>query len=131
MKHPIRLMLAVLSLIAAACTGSPADSARLQMQGGVSASLTLRPDPPSVMQSAELELSLHDAKGEPVTGAQVQFDLTMPAMEMPENRVDAVEAEAGSYVAKTLFTMSGEWQIEASVLSAGESTSFIFNVSLK
>ena len=45
----------------------------------LTATLVVTPYPPIPMQDATLELTLRDA-GQPVTGATVRFDLTMPGM---------------------------------------------------
>jgi hypothetical protein len=94
-----------------ACSSSSEDSSLTHTQANLSATLVINPYPPPVMQDTVLELSLQGADGKPVSGADVQFDLTMPAMEMPENKPDAVEGEAGSHETDALSTMAREWQI--------------------
>ena len=75
------------------------------------------------MNPARITLTLTDNEGQAVAGARIRFDLTMPAMEMPENRAEAEETGPGSYQAEALFTMAGEWQIDAEVvLGEGQET---------
>jgi len=130
-----RIILALLivigiSLMSVACSDSPADSSFTQTQDDLSARLVINPYPPSVMQATTLELLLQDTNGNSVSGVDVQFDLTMPAMEMPENQPVVIEGEGGNYKAEALFTMGGEWQIDATVERAGETTLFTFMINL-
>lgn len=56
-------------------------------------------------------VSLADAQGRPIDGADVYLDLTMPAMPMGTNRPIAVAEGAGRYRASTAYTMTGAWEI--------------------
>ena len=56
------------------------------------------------------------AGGEPLADAEVQLELTMPAMAMPPNRETLTPAGApGEYAGTVLFTMGGAWDIAATV----------------
>ena len=94
-------------------------------------SLTVDPDPPVPMQDALLELKLFDSKGQPISGASVSLDLTMPGMQMPMNRPKVVESSNGVYQAKTLFTMAGKWRIQVLVTNDGKSETFIFDLNTR
>lgn len=61
------------------------------------------------------EVTIRTPDGLPLEGAEVRFDLTMPEMEMPLNRFDAVAVpgQPGRYRGEGSFTMGGLWQIEA------------------
>ncbi|MHB1590117.1 MAG: FixH family protein [Sulfuricella sp.] len=119
--------LLVITLGLASCSSKTSPMQVAQTAGAFSVSLNVDPDPPVPMQDALLELKLLDSKkGQPISGASVSLDLTMPGMQMPVNRPEVVESGSGVYQAKTLFTMAGKWQIQAVVTYAGKSETFIF-----
>lgn len=68
-----------------------------------------------IHEPTRFEVAIRRADGLPVEGARVEFDLTMPAMEMPLNRFGAraVPDRPGTYAGEGTFTMKGKWQIEA------------------
>lgn len=68
-----------------------------------------------IHEPTRFEVEVLGPEGRPLEGAQVEFDLTMPAMEMPLNRFAAppVPGQPGRYRGEGTFTMKGEWQIEA------------------
>ena len=117
--------------ILCSCSGKASSAPLVQTDGDLSATLEFMPDPPTVMQDATLLLTLRDADDNLVSGASVMFDLTMPAMEMPENQPTATEEEDGIYRADTVFTMSGEWQIDAKVTIEGPQKAFTFLINIK
>lgn len=74
--------------------------------------------PPSglmIHEPTRFEVELLGADGHPLEGARVEFDLTMPDMEMPLNRfaAKAVPGVPGRYRGEGTFTMKGKWRIEA------------------
>jgi len=102
-----------------------------QTAGSLAATLAVDPQPPTPMQETTLRLALRDAAGRPVEGRKVCFDLTMPAMAMPPNRPVAREEGRGVYRAAALFTMAGEWEIRATVSSAGTDEVFAFRLKTR
>ena len=118
--------LLVITLGLASCSPDTSPMQVAQTVGAFSVSLNMDPDPPVPMQDALLELKLLDSKGQPISGAGVSLDLTMPGMQMPVNRPEVVESGGGVYQAKTLFTMAGKWQIQAVVTYVDKSETFIF-----
>jgi nitrogen fixation protein FixH len=119
------LLLLAISMTLSTC-GEITSPNFTQTAGSLSATLNVVPDPPVPMEETTLELTVRNADGQPVVGADVRFDLTMPAMEMPPNRPEATEEENGVYRAQALFTMAGEWQILAEISSPGQSERFTF-----
>ena len=93
--------------------------------------LSIDPDPPTPMREVTLRLTLRDAQGQPMSGATVQFDLTMPGMQMPTNQPQVMEVGNGVYQAQAIFTMAGEWQVRADVTRAGEREEFTFPLRTK
>lgn len=114
----------------------PADSDPLpentaaQTVGGLTISLALSPYPPVSFQQAKFEVALKDENDQAVTDAVITLDLTMPAMPMPTNLVDAGHTESGLYQGTGRFTMRGLWRIEVIVQRGGEKVSAFFDVGL-
>lgn len=123
--------LLVITLGLASCSSNTLPLQATQTAGALSVSLKVDPDPPVPMQDALLELRLFDSKGQPLSGANVSLDLTMPGMQMPMNRPEVVESGGGVYQAKTLFTMAGKWQIQVVVTDVGKSETFIFDLNTR
>ena len=59
-----------------------------------------------------VEVTVKDAKGAPVDGAQVQLVLTMVEMDHGASKFDATQVRPGVYEAKPKFMMGGKWNIE-------------------
>jgi hypothetical protein len=116
----------LISLLSNGCGPTASPVADTQTSGSLSATLEVLPSPPAPMEDTTLELTLRDAAQQPVSGAVVVFDLTMPGMEMPANRPRATEAESGVYRADAIFTMAGEWQIGVEVSYQGQDEEFLF-----
>ena len=123
--------LLVITLGLASCNSNTSPIQATQTAGALSVRLTVDPDPPVPMQDALLELKLFDSKGQPISGASVSLDLTMPGMQMPMNRPEVVESSIGVYQAKTLFTMAGKWRIQVLVTHDGKSETFIFDLNTR
>jgi hypothetical protein len=120
------VLLILISLPLGACAPTATPYADTQTSGSLSATLRVLPYPPVPMEDTTLELALRDNEQQPVSGASVSFDLTMPAMEMPVNRPQASEVSPGVYRASAVFTMAGEWQIRAEVSYQGQNEEFVF-----
>jgi len=131
MKKWINLFLLVfLMLVLTACGGSN-DQATIgeltQTDGDLKAVLSFSPDPPGMMSAVQMTLTLTDSSGKPVEGAQVSYDLTMPAMPMPTNKPEATDQGNGVYLTTATFTMAGEWQAAATIIVNGETSEFSFD----
>jgi hypothetical protein len=71
------------------------------------------------MTKIPFRLVVKDAAGQPVSGAQVSCDLTMPDMIMPKNR-PKVSPRDGFYGGDLIFTCAqGAWRISCEVLRQG------------
>ena len=108
-----RILAFLLLLMSFTSQGLAASSpgTRLEIEGidGGKAILKLAAEPLRTMTATPFHLTLTDGAGNPITGAQVRCDLTMPAMPMPENR-PAVGERDGFYWGEAVFTMAGDWQ---------------------
>ncbi|MBU0496191.1 MAG: FixH family protein [Chloroflexi bacterium] len=122
-------VLLVAALGWSAC-GSPAAAPEsfTQTAGDLTANLVVAPYPPPLMQETTLELTLLDAGGLPVVGADVRLDLTMPGMAMPPNHPTLADMGGGIYRGPALFTMAGDWQIAVAVAYPGGSEQFAFRL---
>jgi YtkA-like len=120
------LLSCAIAVALSACGKAATPTPLAQTVGAWTATLSIVPNPPKSMGDATLELSLRDAQGQPVSGAEVRFDLTMPGMGMPPNQPVASEVGDGLYRARTIFTMAGKWLITADVSLQGTSERFAF-----
>jgi hypothetical protein len=102
-----------------------------QTQNGITAVFSMSPISPMMMEPTTLSLTLYNADGLTVEGAQVSIDLSMPAMAMPANQQQASDQGQGLYLAEAIFTMSGEWHAQVTVEQSGETTIFDFDFSVK
>ncbi|MGD9099700.1 MAG: FixH family protein [Anaerolineae bacterium] len=103
-KQALTWLLLVLALALAACGGSDDD------EGDLSVELALTPDPPLV-GPATVIVTLHDADGQPVSGAEMELEGTMTHAGMVPVFGEADEKEPGHYEAELEFTMGGDWVI--------------------
>ena len=126
------ILLASATLLLFGCSQPKATQTPItQTNGGVTAVLTLSPSAPTVMAPAALTLTLQDNSGQPITGASVAFDLTMPGMAMPPNNAQASSDGSGAYVAEVTFTMAGDWQIQADVTYPGGNVVLLFDLTIE
>ncbi len=111
-RLPATLMLALLTLLAlAACGPAAAPPTRYeQTVDGLTIALEASASP-RLNASERLLVTLTDAQGQPVDGADVYIDLDMPAMPMGTNRPIAEPQGEGRYLASTAYTMVGEWEL--------------------
>jgi len=108
-----KLLLLALSLLLPTTISATAAApgTRLEMEGigGGKAILDLASSPLVTMTPIPFHLMLTDVTGAPTTGVEVSCNLTMPAMQMPENR-PAIREKDGVYWGEAIFTMAGAWQ---------------------
>ncbi len=80
-----------------------------------------------------LELLVADANGQPITDANVSFDLDMTTMSHGKNVVAAKSIGGGKYSGTVVFMMPGPWRVIATIernAQAGN-TRFDFTVNLR
>jgi YtkA-like len=124
------LALLAISLLTSGC--EERETARMvQTTGSVSAALDVSPGRPAPMREVELRLALSNSGQDPITGAAVVFDATMPGMEMPENRFEGVEESGGIYRGRTVLTMAGAWRLRVEVVSRDTRRDFIFDLATR
>ena len=91
--------------------------------GEVSLTLTTRPSPLGLGQNF-FEVTVRDAKGRPVTDADVSLLLVMPAdakTKHPEMRTEGQLNNVGSgkYNGIAMVTMAGAWDVTATAMQKG------------
>jgi hypothetical protein len=69
------------------------------------------PKAPKLLDQAGFVVTLTDAGGQPVDGADVYLELSMPAMPMGTNKPVASAEGNGRYRAQGVFDMLGEWDV--------------------
>mgnify|MGYP000850505086 CR=1 FL=1 len=117
-----RLAAVLMALLLAAC-GGQSQPARLatqrQLIDQVSISVTM-PEVAQVASEQAVLVTLADAAGQPIDGAEVWLALIMPTMQMSPNEPDAQAEGGGRYRVTAIFTMSGNWNLEVHATVAGQ-----------
>jgi hypothetical protein len=72
--------------------------------------LEIKPSPPQLGLSS-IVVTLHDADGQPISGARVELEGNMNHAGMVPVFADASEVAPGRYQAELEFTMGGDWFI--------------------
>jgi hypothetical protein len=125
-KAVARLAMVLLVFLLPGCGRDSAPDFK-KIQNGMTAVLSMSPASPAMMEPVRLSLTLTDAKGQVLEGADVKYDLTMPGMAMAPNRPLATDEGQGLYLAQATFTMSGDWRAQAVITYSGETTTFTFD----
>jgi hypothetical protein len=124
------ILLIFLAMFAASC-GQKNTSDFSQTENGIQANLNISPSSPVAMEMTKMMLTLIDGKGQPIEGADVQYNLVMPGMMMAPNQPQASEESGGRYRADAMFTMAGDWRVEVSVQTDNRETTFNFDFPVK
>lgn len=120
----------VLALVLVAGAWGVAGPPAVQTEGLV-ISLAVAPSRPARHEGTTFEITVRDATGNPVAGARVSLDLTMPGMAMAEHRPTVLERGAGGYVAVGTFSMGGEWLATVEVLQDGRRVRAEFRIRVR
>jgi hypothetical protein len=100
----LRLLLLILLALLAGCRRSGQDLADVRVD------LVINPNPPQVGQ-ATLTLTLSDSAGQPISGAEVEFEGNMSHAGMAPTLAQPFEVAPGRYEAPLEFNMAGDWFI--------------------
>jgi hypothetical protein len=98
------LLLLILLALLAGCRRSGQDLA------DVGVDLAVNPNPPQVGK-ATLTLTLRDSAGQPISGAEVEFEGNMSHAGMAPTFAQPTEVAPGRYEAPLEFNMAGDWFI--------------------
>jgi hypothetical protein len=97
---------------------------------GAVATLTLSAAPLLSMTPTELRLTTARAHDDMLMLTSAVCDLTMPAMQMPENRVD-LECSPVGCSGQAIFTMAGAWDVTCeTIFSDGKPSQFTFVIDM-
>lgn len=122
MRTPILLStLLVVTLLLAACGGS-SPAATASPAHGLSITLETVPSP-ATMGDVEIRLTIQDAVGAPVTGANVIVSADHTDMSGMNMSGQANETRNGIYVIRSNFSMSGNWMLKVEVTRNGQTES--------
>ncbi|MEI8165657.1 MAG: FixH family protein [Chloroflexales bacterium] len=129
-RHTIlAVVLLVLAALTACGTPTPAPARFTQTVDGLTISLEATASP-KLNTNEYFTVTLTDAQGKPVDGADVYLDLTMLTMPMGTNRPVAEAQGQGRYLAASAYTMLGEWQITVFAKVAGVAHQAIFKLTV-
>jgi nitrogen fixation protein FixH len=122
------ICIALLAALLAACggAGAPATTIRQQAVDGLTIALE-EPSGPVVLDQATFTVTLTDAGGKPVDGADVYLDMSMAAMKMGTNKPVASPAGNGVYRALGTFDMAGDWTITVHAAVGGKDHAATFD----
>ena len=90
------------------------------------------PNPP--IQGANIfEVLVTDANGQPITDANISFNIDMTNMSHGKNVVKATSMGDGHYIGNVSFLMPGSWRVITGIERQGQTSSvrFDFNVNFK
>ena len=104
------------------------ENAAAQKVGNLNISIALSPYPPVGFQKSDFDVTLTDEQGQPITDAKISFDLTMPGMWMPSNKLEAQHTGNGRYHTTGMFTMRDWWRIEVIIQRGSTRQSAFFDV---
>ncbi len=79
---------------------------------------------------APLTIMVKDAKGAPVSGAEVEAVLTMVEMDHGEFKYAAKQTKPGTYQAMAKFIMVGKWQLEVRAKKGADSATQKFQFEI-
>jgi YtkA-like len=114
--------LALLGL--SSCGGGDATGSgktRIQQQTVDQLTIALEgPERAPLLMEQPITITLTDASGTPVDGAEVWIGVGMPTMQMRPNEPDAAATGNGRYRANVLYTMAGTWSLEVHATLHGQ-----------
>lgn len=125
---PFLLVALLFSVVFAGCGGNETTEQR-QTIDGVTMAFQIA-TAPAINQTQEFRVRLTDAAGQPINNADVSFDLAMLADTMGVNRPVADARGDGTYTARSVFTMLGEWQITVLATIEGKAYSATFTTTV-
>jgi hypothetical protein len=83
----------------------------------------------SKMVPIKVTLELKDKKNKIIENQEILFDLIMPDMKMPDNKVKLKYKGKGLYEGELIFTMRGKWRIN-SYLKNSKNPDFHFDLEI-
>jgi hypothetical protein len=121
------IVLTLLALALLAGCGAPAPARFEQTVDGLTITLEATASP-KLNASERFQITLADAQGQPVEGADVYLNMNMPTMPMGTNRPIAEPQGQGRYLARSAYTMTGEWELTVVAKVAGVEHRAVFTI---
>lgn len=72
----------------------------------------------------DLEISVMDRNGKPVTGSSVSVMISRPSTSTYDKHVKSIQTGKGVFISPVTFPLFGYWDIEVNVTRAGENLLF-------
>lgn len=126
---PTLLVLALSAIALSACGPAAPPVERLeQTVDGLTIGLEATTSP-RLNASEQLVVTLADAQGQPIDGAEVYVDMVMTTMPMGINRPIAEPQGQGRYLVSTAYTMLGEWDVTVVATIDGTEHRAVFKIT--
>ena len=93
-------------------------------------SLAMDPAQPKFGSKTNFRVTVRQALGRPVEGAQVEASLIMPLMDMGKNQFALKPTSNGEYEGAGEFSMAGEWEVIVTASAQGKTGKTTFNVNV-
>lgn len=103
-------LLFTLMLVLAGCGGQNDYTTQTTVVDGVTIGFE-HPTKAELLKTYDVFVTLKDANGQTINGADVVIDMDMPAMSMGTSRPVADSAGDGRYRISTAYSMDGDWVI--------------------
>ena len=115
----------VLCMALISCGGASGTQKQSQTIDGLTIGLEA-PAAPKLLDQAGFTITLTDATGKPVDGADVYLDMEMSTMPMGTNKPVASASGGGIYHAQGTFDMTGKWNITVHATMQGKDHAAMF-----
>lgn len=129
MRRPTLLIVPVVLLLLAACTGTGGQTATGDVVN-LLVTLSTNPAEPKVGQ-VELVVEVKDAANRPVDGAVVNLKADMIGHSMGDLSGQATAQGSGRYATAANLSMAGPWQIDVQVQTADHNVSREFRIEVR
>jgi len=129
MRRPLLLIMPVLLLVLAACTGT---AGQTSTGDAVNLLVTLSTNPPEPeVGRVEFVVDVKDAANRPVDGAVVNLKADMIGHTMGDLSGQATGQGSGRYATAATLSMAGPWQIDVQVQTADHDVNREFRIEVK
>lgn len=128
----MRRLTIVVCVFALLVTVAHAANTITKKAGDLTVAVTIDKNPP-VTGKNNMDITVKDASGKPVTDAKVTVEYSMPAMPgmPPMNYKSAAELKGETYKTTISPSMAGSWNIAVKVARAGKTETAKFTMDVK
>lgn len=125
LRASLALCLLLLSGCSADTAANPVDQTKAQPQT-LQIQAALAPEKAKVLQENLLTVTVTDLDQKKVEQAEVTITLSMPGMDHGQLSVKAEKTEAGSYEAKVIPVMVGDWIADIRIVAKDQTATYQF-----